>query len=269
MKTEVVRITPEMAAEWLKLNVGNRPISNAIVESYTRAILSGNWSLTHQGIAFDENGVLRDGQHRMNAIIRAGIPVEMNVTFGMPWADGEIKEIDTHRVRTYNNIMQMSGQTDRIYVVTAGIVRAFMSYKVTPANRTIKMQPYQISDYIDRHYEELAFIANAFRFTGHSQKNQGFKHAAAIVAAAGLSALYGHENRDAIDKFGQVWCENDTTLCQSYNTKLCLDAKERFNRSRRTVEMFNFIENSIRGFSENKTRVKLLDCYPLDKSIAL
>jgi hypothetical protein len=35
--------------------------------------------VTHQDIAFDSNGVLVDGQHRLAAIIEADLPVEMTV----------------------------------------------------------------------------------------------------------------------------------------------------------------------------------------------
>ena len=38
---------------------------------------------THQGIAFDENGVLQDGQHRLCAIVSANKPVDMMVTSGL------------------------------------------------------------------------------------------------------------------------------------------------------------------------------------------
>jgi hypothetical protein len=35
--------------------------------------------VTHQGIAFDTQGVLVDGQHRLAAIIEADRPVELTV----------------------------------------------------------------------------------------------------------------------------------------------------------------------------------------------
>jgi len=42
--------------------------------------LRGEWIVTHQGIAFDENGLLVDGQHRLLAIIDSGRAVDCMVT---------------------------------------------------------------------------------------------------------------------------------------------------------------------------------------------
>lgn len=38
--------------------------------------------MTHQGIAFDITGRLIDGQHRLHAIILAGVPIQISVTRG-------------------------------------------------------------------------------------------------------------------------------------------------------------------------------------------
>lgn len=269
METRIMRVTPEMAATWLEMNTNNRKKNRERINAYARAMLAGRWVLTHQGIAFDENGNLIDGQHRLEAIVKAGVAVEMNVTFGVKHAEGEILEIDTGRARTYNNVMQMSGQTDRIYLTMAGVVRTFMRYKLNRTSAPSKMPAYEVCEYIEKHYEELAFIAHCFGFTGNSTKSLGTKHAPAFVAAAGLSALYGHENRDAIEKFGQVWCQNDTSGCNSYNTKIALDAKDKLHGLRLCGDTFNYIENCIRVFAENKSFVRPFDCYPLDRRVAM
>ncbi len=42
----------------------------------------GHFQLTHQGIAFNEDGELFDGQHRLLAVMKSGVPVQMVVTRG-------------------------------------------------------------------------------------------------------------------------------------------------------------------------------------------
>jgi hypothetical protein len=81
--TRKVLITPEMAKRCLAKNPQNRPINEFKVAQYRDDILRGRWRLTHQGIAFDDEGNLIDGQHRLRAIVAAGIPVEMLVTRGL------------------------------------------------------------------------------------------------------------------------------------------------------------------------------------------
>jgi hypothetical protein len=76
-------ITPVIAKEFLKSNSKNRTVRKAVVQSLIGVIERGAWMLTHQGIAFDTNGVLLDGQHRLLAIISADTSVEMYVTTGV------------------------------------------------------------------------------------------------------------------------------------------------------------------------------------------
>ena len=69
-------ISPEMAADLLETNNENRKISKGTVQAYVQDILSGNWDETvGVAISLDENGILRDGQHRLTAIVESGIGI--------------------------------------------------------------------------------------------------------------------------------------------------------------------------------------------------
>lgn len=77
-------ITPEMAREYLKFNTENyRSLSKDRVISYAGDMKNGEWQMNGEAIKFDETGKLIDGQHRLHAIIRAGVPVEMLVVRGV------------------------------------------------------------------------------------------------------------------------------------------------------------------------------------------
>ena len=85
MKSKVITITPVMADYWLtKNNVDNRNLRHGWINYLTDEIKSGNWHVTHQGIAFDVNNRLLDGQHRLYAVVNSGISVDMLVTTGLP-----------------------------------------------------------------------------------------------------------------------------------------------------------------------------------------
>lgn len=84
MKTKWMDVTPEMAQIWLQNNVANRNVSQDVVNCYTREMRNGRWLPNHQGIAFDNRGVLNDGQHRLLAIVQSGCTVRLMVTFGLP-----------------------------------------------------------------------------------------------------------------------------------------------------------------------------------------
>lgn len=262
METRIVTVTPEMATLWLERNKNNRNVLHERVKEYAQDMLTGKWRLTHQGIAFDETGELLDGQHRLMAVEMAGVPVQMNVTTGVEHKDGEVLEIDTGRVRTYKNIMQMAGVNDPVYTTMSAVIMLFLRLKMSAVR--VHAQHHVVSDYIQRHYDEVSFIADAFGYT-----SRGKKHAPAIIAAAALSALYGHENRDAISKFGQVYVQNDTSCSRYYNVKVALDCKDKMRNLRSSPETFAYVENCIRCFANNLHVVRIIDCYKLDKASVL
>lgn len=84
LRAEWIDVTPEIASEWLSRNQGNRSLREGLVRAFARELNAGMWALTHQGVAFDQRGILLDGQHRLEAIVRTGKTVRMLATFGLP-----------------------------------------------------------------------------------------------------------------------------------------------------------------------------------------
>jgi len=83
VKQEVKVITPDKAIEFLKKNKTNRPLRMSVVEQYALDMRKGHWVVNHQGIAFDNNGNLVDGQHRLEAIRLANVPIKILITTGL------------------------------------------------------------------------------------------------------------------------------------------------------------------------------------------
>jgi hypothetical protein len=79
-----MEITPEQAERWLEeANLKNRTLGERSSDRIAHDIKRNNFRLTHQGIAFDTDNVLVDGQHRLRAIVNAKKPVTMFVCFGL------------------------------------------------------------------------------------------------------------------------------------------------------------------------------------------
>lgn len=76
-------ISPEVARSYLELNYKNREINNQKVEELRREIVEGRWQFDGNPIVFDQAGRLRNGQHRLTAICRAGLTVEILVARGI------------------------------------------------------------------------------------------------------------------------------------------------------------------------------------------
>jgi hypothetical protein len=82
MNIKVMTVTPKMAAEFLKkVDIAKqRKLSERLVDTYAQTMRNGKWVLTHQGIAFDKNGNLCDGQHRMQAVVKSGVTIQVIVS---------------------------------------------------------------------------------------------------------------------------------------------------------------------------------------------
>lgn len=84
IRSQWMDVTPEMATRWLKNNFGNRPVKEDVIRAYARDMINKAWVATHQGLAFNDEDALIDGQHRLKAIVLSGVTVRMMVTFGLP-----------------------------------------------------------------------------------------------------------------------------------------------------------------------------------------
>ena len=80
MTTSSMWITPKIATELLGGNINNRRLRLRYVRDLAAMMRRGDWLFTHQGIAFAPDGHLLDGQHRLQAVIMANIPIRMNVS---------------------------------------------------------------------------------------------------------------------------------------------------------------------------------------------
>lgn len=108
MNTKMTLITPAMAEKWLKeSNTSNRPLRKGLVRHYAEMMRRGDWEKHHQGIAFNCDGTLLDGQHRLAAIIESGCCIWMNVSEGVPQSAQIF--IDDHAKRTPHDAIAIAG----------------------------------------------------------------------------------------------------------------------------------------------------------------
>tara|TARA_R100001443_G_scaffold107715_1_gene117716 strand:+ start:5059 stop:5922 length:864 start_codon:yes stop_codon:yes gene_type:complete len=81
---QVEQITPDFAERVLETkNTKNRSFKPANLKRLISSIDNGEWTITNQGIAFDKEGNLLDGQHRLLAIIKTGKTLPIMVARNM------------------------------------------------------------------------------------------------------------------------------------------------------------------------------------------
>ncbi len=85
----LVYLTPDVAAQWLeRFNTSNRKIQMTHVNSIARDIRSGNWMMNAQPIAFEGDpfsgeATLLNGQHRLEAVVKAEAGIEVMIATGL------------------------------------------------------------------------------------------------------------------------------------------------------------------------------------------
>ena len=123
-QTTTMDVTPKLAAEWLESrNDRNRSISPEHVAMLARAMASKTFRLTHQGIAFNQEGKLIDGQHRLSAVVKSGCTVKMMVTFGADSKDMIV--CDRSRNRTTRDALAIQNERDHA-ALRAAVLRMLL-----------------------------------------------------------------------------------------------------------------------------------------------
>ena len=129
MNAKVTTITPEMAKSFLEKNEANRPLSARKVEAYADTMTRGGWQTNGEAIKFNRSGKLVDGQHRLNAIIKANIPVEMMLIEGV---GEDVTVFDRGKNRSIKDIMFFEGYPSDL-ANTLFIASANMYYSMQSA----------------------------------------------------------------------------------------------------------------------------------------
>ena len=121
IESVVETITPAKAREYLKKNTNNyRKMSRATIRSYAEDIKNGRWQLNGEAIVFGKNGILKDGQHRLAAIVHAGKPVDILVVRGV---EDSINTYDIGKKRTDTDILNAEGfECDGTLIAAANII---------------------------------------------------------------------------------------------------------------------------------------------------
>jgi hypothetical protein len=137
----VMQITPGLASEMLATSSGNRKIRQWWVKWLASAISRNEMRVTSQGIGFDVTGSLRDGHHRLEAVVASGLPIETVVVYGMRIdayrvIDIGVKRSVADRINTSKSVAQ---------IIKLGCQYALSEYFPS----TEQMQPYMDAGFLD------------------------------------------------------------------------------------------------------------------------
>lgn len=268
IETREELITPEMAKEYLSHADGvkkNRPLNKRYIDMYARDMVAGKWKLTHQGIAFDDSGNLRDGQHRLNAIIAANVPVRMMVARGL--GENSYAGIDSGFKRSMRDIVALSDEySDNIALRNNSVIASIRALVNCGYKNGFSLS----SDAIVKIYKSLQ---PKFDFIYHTVYCKGVGRNAHMSAAAIAALLNGESNED-ISNFFFCMEKSDITGCEGKNiaaplnwNKQILDLRAKrvkMSREKLFIGTQTAIWNFCRGTEVKKTKAGIRFRYPVD-----
>lgn len=123
--SEVKTITPALAEVMLQSNQSNRRLRPRKLDQMVRDIKGGRWAFNGEPIIVARTGELNDGQHRLQAIIEAGSPLQLLVVFGV---ERETRTtLDQGANRSPGDYLHMDGVANSMTL--AAITRYVLAYE--------------------------------------------------------------------------------------------------------------------------------------------
>lgn len=214
--TRIETITPEKAKKYLEHNCINRKPNKSRVSQYATDMRNGKWQLNGETIIFDEDGMLKNGQHRLMAVVEADIPVQFLVVRGVP-RDSSLQ--DRGRMRSVSDAMIIDGISSSL-ANNKNVAIAKLHFHITTGRRNLS--DFEIRNFILDNSDLILKVRELTRAAGAS-KTKGVNANCAVVSLACMYALSSGESEKDIAKFLRVMqtgipdtlCQNAALICRN------------------------------------------------------
>lgn len=195
MRASIETITPEMALNYLKRNNSNRPISKSKVDLYAYVMSHGAWQLNGETIVFDVDGNLKNGQHRLLAIIKCGKPIKFVVVRDI---SKKANIYDRGRSRSATDSMVIGGMSKELANGTYAAV-AKLHYEIQQHKKNIS--DYQIINFLENHKNTLIILRPLWSKSHKSSPGRLSTKNAPLLLAAMYAIESGEDIKDISDFF--------------------------------------------------------------------
>lgn len=177
-------ISPEIASHLLESNDGNRRIRPSVVTKYAATMMHGFWRVTPEAIIISATGRLLNGQHRLHAVIKAGVSVSLFVVRNVE--DGVFEALDRGASRSAADAL---GIDKRLAEIARLAILASDRKYVRHSNTVLDSEVKEMSEILgDDHRALLGACGTA----GKAFSSAPFRLAATVRTLAGEDRDYIH-----------------------------------------------------------------------------
>lgn len=248
-------VTPAIAAFFLQYNVANRALVMSLIARYSQDMVHKKWADNGESIKFAKGKIL-DGQHRLEAVIKAGVSLWMSIEYGLPPETQDT--IDTGRHRTPRDVLSIEGLGAWESRTLGSAIHTLI--EVDSGGVLYTSKRYSNAEARAYYLEHLADIEKSLRFVRalHGRGGKIFPHAGTLI----LHYLFSRKDAEKADLFFDKLFVGDGLSRSSaifhLRNRLLGDAMDK--RSRSAYERYGFIIkawNSFRSGREMKTETGL------------
>lgn len=241
-------ITPEKAAEYLEKNTNNyRRLNKHKVAVYAEDIRTGNWETNGESVVFGEDGILKDGQHRLAAVVEANKPIMVVVVRGV---DNSIGTYDVGMGRTIAQIAKAEGVfLTHSIIGAANILHA--GFHDAGGKATVKQ-------YIYDHYDEFKVADSIARSGNVHSVGRKASCCATVYCIRKLDLV----NDDILQDFFWVFNNQNIRPGMLRNPSPALVAAKMFRahagagHGQETKRQMSIIMQALKDFKNNANRIK-------------
>lgn len=192
MQIAVETISVEEAKSILQHNNVNRNISKDRVKCYAKDLKEGNWQLSGDPIVIDENGNLKNGQHRLSAIVSANTPMTTVVLRDQPVG---VSVYDRGRNRSVSDCLVLEGMDKTLAnSLNVGVIKLHYFMQTNRGS----VSDFDIKRMLEKYRETLVFLGNI------KIKKGTLKAKNATVLLACLYAIESGVNKEKVADFIKV-----------------------------------------------------------------
>lgn len=184
MKMELVDVTPTMAAKWLEGNEFNRALSPTRVKEMVADMLAGRWlGLSPEAIVRGEDGSLYDGQHRLHALIQAGMTIRFRVYLNAPRSVLDV--LNRGKPRSTSDVIAIADRK-RVSHVVSSVMGAIHLLRTagTLSTARVKMGPDNMRLLLREHENDAKNVFDAIGGSHNCFSNAAFLSALVVAYRA-------------------------------------------------------------------------------------
>jgi hypothetical protein len=250
MDLSVETITAKQAEKYLQFNINNRPLRKSLVNQYAKDMAAGNWRLTHQGVAFNCDGTLLDGQHRLAAVVQSGATVQMLVARGVDSRNQLV--MDDHAKRSAGDALSLA-RKEKITQSEVAVIRGAIELSADRNWAKCRMTKQDLDGVLDTFRQPLNFVAE-------KMPNNERGITSAPVKASVVLAWFYVKDLERLKTFcdvltGKILPENDGDRAAVVLREWLL--RSGMQSSVQRVEGFKKTQRAIVAFNEHKDIGKL------------